>query len=258
MNEHVNLLKAYLEELCSHIERRERALPWPKWRKRVLASTAPLAMGLTMASCAADIEPEQPTKECVGEECATLCADQTDNDSDDLVDCADDDCAAAANCGATPVYAAPLTETLCSDNLDNDGDKAIDCADEDCAAAANCGAVALYGIVMSDICNDQRDNDGDDLIDCADDDCAAATNCGSVAEYGVFLSEICDDQRDNDGDRHVDCGDTDCSTAANCVGVAAETNCQDGVDNDSDGLVDCDDAECLCSVAIYMAFMEKR
>ncbi|MCZ6792660.1 MAG: hypothetical protein O7J95_03495 [Planctomycetota bacterium] len=56
------------------------------------------------------------------------CADGVDNDMDGLIDCADPDCAMAANC----------RETNCTDMIDNDMDGQTDCDDTDCAMDAAC------------------------------------------------------------------------------------------------------------------------
>lgn len=218
MNDQVDLLKAYLEELCGHIERGERALSWPNWRRRALAAAAPIAVGLSMVACEADMEEQPAATECTGADCATLCADKVDNDSDGTMDCADSDCAAATTCGSVAVYSVPLAESDCSDGVDNDGNGEIDCADAKCI---------------------------DDI------------SCTSVAEYAVVMTETeCADGLDNDYDQHVDCGDSDCAAVTACVGVKAETNCSDAIDDDGDGTFDCDDADCSCAVPIYSTFME--
>lgn len=70
-----------------------------------------------------------------GEPVATeiLCEDETDNDGDGLVDCADSDCTNDLAC-SDPV----TTETVCNDGIDNDGDGYTDCNDPDCETAPNC------------------------------------------------------------------------------------------------------------------------
>jgi hypothetical protein len=57
-----------------------------------------------------------------------VCDDGADNDLDELVDCADPDCAADGAC----------VELVCDDLQDNDGDGAVDCDDPDCADALVC------------------------------------------------------------------------------------------------------------------------
>ncbi|MFH1532007.1 MAG: hypothetical protein ABIK09_14880 [Pseudomonadota bacterium] len=59
------------------------------------------------------------------------CTNGGDEDGDDLVDCCDDDCAAAPGCGF---------EDWCVDGADNDCDGLVDCDDEDCMGTAGCGA----------------------------------------------------------------------------------------------------------------------
>ena len=51
------------------------------------------------------------------------CTDLVDNDGDELVDCADEECAEEEIC--------ETTEATCDDAFDNDGDGDIDCADSD-------------------------------------------------------------------------------------------------------------------------------
>jgi hypothetical protein len=218
MNEHAKLLIAYLEELCSKLERRERFVSWSVVRKRALAAATPVAVGLAALSCNGESEDDA---ECSGDDCAVLCADGKDNDGDSAVDCKDSDCSLAANCGSGALYAVPL-ETKCADGVDNDGNGSIDCADPNCLSAAEC-AGARYGTPLKETtCDDGKDNDADELIDCADPDCATALACRSVTDYGVPLFE---------------------------------SDCGDGLDNDGDGVVDCKDTDCSCQVPIYGIFM---
>ena len=167
-----------------------------------------------------------------GVDCIEDCTDETDNDGDGAVDCADTDC--DGKCWE-----------ICDDGRDNDGDGDIDCEDENCLGECpeKCfdgedndgdGLIDCQDIDCTDSCpegcEDEKDNDGDGLVDCEDPECDG--DC----------PEVCDDERDNDGDELTDCEDIDCTD------VCAE-DCTDTVDNDGDGLVDCDDVECtdVCS-----------
>ena len=82
------------------------------------------------------------------------CSDGVDNDEDELIDCADDDCVGTDAC-----------LEVCDDDIDNDLDGATDCEDDECAD------------VCIEICDDGVDNDEDDLIDCDDDECARSLDC---------------------------------------------------------------------------------
>ncbi len=166
--------------------------------------------------------------DCLGS-CPEQCADMLDNDGDGNVDCDDSDCDGSCS-------------EVCDDGRDNDGDGDADCADRDCFESCpeicgdgldndGDGAVDCLDTDCSlpecrEICGDGADNDADGLTDCEDPDCAVPT-----------CAEICDDGFDNDGDERIDCDDRDCD--GSCIEI-----CNDGVDNDGDDLVDCVDAQC--------------
>jgi hypothetical protein len=171
--------------------------------------------------------------DCADPDCASVCGEVctngTDDDLDGLIDCLDDDCDG-------------LCPENCGDGRDNDADGAIDCDDRDCFGSCpevcgdgfdndgdgrvDCLDEECVDPSCDEVCSDGRDNDGDALIDCADDDCNDPS-----------CTENCTDGRDNDADGRIDCDDTDCDGA--CPEV-----CTDGRDNDADGRVDCDDEEC--------------
>jgi hypothetical protein len=161
--------------------------------------------------------------------CGEVCTNGTDDDLDGLIDCLDDDCDG-------------LCPENCDDGRDNDADGAIDCDDRDCFGSCpevcgdgfdndgdgkvDCLDEECVDPTCAENCSDGRDNDADGLVDCADDDCNVPA-----------CTENCTDGRDNDADGRIDCDDTDCDGA--CPEV-----CTDGRDNDADGQVDCDDEEC--------------
>jgi hypothetical protein len=99
---------------------------------------------------------------------AEICDDTTDNDCDDLMDCADSDCSVAPVCN--------FTAEICDNGIDDDGDRKIDCADKrDCRKDLFCSISS--GPV--EICNDGIDNDNDNKIDCLDKkDCSKSPFCG--------------------------------------------------------------------------------
>jgi hypothetical protein len=144
--------------------------------------------------------------DCADPDCAALCGEVCtngiDDDLDDLVDCLDDDCDG-------------LCPENCGDGRDNDADGAIDCDDRDCFGSC------------PEVCGDGLDNDGDGKVDCLDEECVDPS-----------CDEVCTDRRDNDADGLVDCDDDDCNDPA------CNENCIDGRDNDADGRIDCDDTDC--------------
>jgi hypothetical protein len=85
---------------------------------------------------------------------AEICDDTIDNDCDDLMDCADNDCTVAPVCN--------FTNEICDNGIDDDGDRKIDCADKkDCRRDPFCSGPA-------EICDNGIDDDGDRKIDCSD------------------------------------------------------------------------------------------
>ncbi len=132
-----------------------------------------------------------------------------DEDADNLIDCADPDCAMAPQC-----------VEMCGNMKDDDGDMLIDCADPDCAADVACKPPEL--------CNNAMDDDGDMAVDCADMDCAGKS-CGAnglvcepmsmacVCPGGMPMEMACADLTDDDCDGLVDCADMDCAGNMACL-----------------------------------------
>jgi hypothetical protein len=167
----------------------------------------------------------------------TECFDSTDNDSDGLIDCADTDCAGAANgscdtgipgvcsTGQTQCVSGaaecvqtvlPSPETIaantCNDGLDNDCDGLIDAVDPGCQVA--------------EICNDSIDNDSDGLIDCADTDCANDPACQVAGEGDVSLKKLV-------GPKQIVIANKKCSKPApelSGMTVSVTDTCSDGED----------------------------
>lgn len=154
---------------------------------------------------------------------AEQCDDDSDNDNDGMVDCADSDCDDAVVC----------QPEVCDDEMDNDDDGDIDCDDDECVDAPAC---------VPEICDDNMDNDNDGEMDCDDDECFNDIVCGG---------EDCSNGLDDDGDAAVDCLDRDCFTNPLCAQVEV---CGDGMDNDGNGLTDCDDAVCVDEVSCQQPF----
>lgn len=128
------------------------------------------------------------------------CTDGVDNDTDDLVDCADDECADDPSCEET--------EATCDDVFDNDADGDIDCADDDCVDDAMCEETET-------LCDDSFDNDGDGDIDCDDDDCSENESCTDTGETGD-TEDDCDT-----ADTSTDCADEE-TTGSGAATLAGE------------------------------------
>ena len=97
-----------------------------------------------------------------------LCSDNIDNDTDNVTDCDDPDCA-NVTCGAGCLCVnLARKEVNCTDGLDNDGDTRADCADSDCVGAG------------TEICNDGVDNTCDRAIDCGDSKCTGNAACAGL------------------------------------------------------------------------------
>lgn len=156
-------------------------------------------------------------------------------------------CTCLQDCGSPPVSEAQ--GVTCTDGLDNDCDNRVDCADEDCSldlacscgdafctigenpcnCAKDCGSTAPE--VANVNCGDSIDNDCDGLADCADPDCAGDLN-----------NPYCDGDSDDSGTINQ----LDLLMIGNCVNcdgpqiAACDVNC-DGQVN----LLDLGDELCL-------------
>lgn len=120
-----------------------------------------------------------------------LCANQADEDCDQLVDCADQPCDGQACATGAVCGAGACREQACADGVDNDGSEGTDCADPDCAGrpclnGGTCNAGACQGAMTEvGLCADGQDNEPDGLTDCADPDCAAqACSDGTLCTSG--------------------------------------------------------------------------
>ena len=158
---------------------------------------------------------------CTGGNPSENCTNNLDDDADGRIDCADTDCASAANCQS-------VSEN-CTNNIDDDADGLVDCDDADCRFVTACAAA-------EEICGNGLDDDSDSFVDCDDADCNGHEYCS-----GSSL-ELCANGLDDDSDGFVDCDDADCATASACP-IPVE-QCTNGSDDDGDGFVDCEDADC--------------
>ena len=139
----------------------------------------------------------------------TMCADAADDDADGMVDCADADCFASAQCSTGGRDEA--TNALCGDWIDNDGDGAVDCDDDDCSRP---GLTACSGSYRAAAGSGQ-----------ADPAQAAAEEELPELGPGMTVEDLVGRGGDADGERN-------------------DELCADGIDNDLDGRVDCADFGC--------------
>jgi hypothetical protein len=177
------------------------------------------------------------------------CANGVDDNTNGLIDCADDDCVAGTcttSAGAVGVCTSDVcvcnatspNEAVCGDGSDDDCDGEVDCADPDClndacvVSGGSIGACSSGGSCVctptgatEGVCNDGRDNDCDGSVDCFDADCAAQA-CQSASGAGVCNASAC--------------------VAQGCTKTEdpSEMSCGDGLDNDCDLAIDCDDSNC--------------
>jgi hypothetical protein len=189
-----------------------------------------------------------------------ICDDTTDNDCDNLVDCADPDCDGDPACPSLIEY------PNCFDTLDNDFDGLVDCADRtDCdgvTETTSCG----FGVCASEgsqtctngtfdeiicipgdptepgtelTCDDSLDNDCDGLTDVDDPDCQPDMACSDYPDKGSCNNDPACEWVGSPKNGM-------CQDAVVCVpDETPEATCTEGVDNDCDGMTDCaDTADC--------------
>ena len=108
--------------------------------------------GCQRCDTAADCDDGDPctTDGCTGGVCGHTdvpgcgpeqCGDGIDNDGDDLVDCADPDCANAPEC---------RPHEMCGNCIDDDGDGLVDYEDADCCSQAGTSVPPLFDPVAQD------------------------------------------------------------------------------------------------------------
>ncbi|HPB98627.1 MAG: hypothetical protein BWY17_02298 [Deltaproteobacteria bacterium ADurb.Bin207] len=191
---HPNLAKAYLEELCQRLDRKEKLVRRREWWKMPWIASA--AVGLALSGCGGTVEAEDCGPN--GDACGTENVDKGDKGKD--------------------TDAAPPVKEVCDNRVDDDGDGAVDCDDDDCLKDPSCMISAEYAAPFEvEVCDNQVDDDGDGAVDCDDDDCLTEPMCMNSAEYAApFEVEVCDNQVDDDGDGAVDCDDDDCLGSPTC------------------------------------------
>jgi hypothetical protein len=140
------------------------------------------------------------------------------------------DCAAQMMLCMAGACVAPPAE-VCNDNTDNDLDGDIDCADADCAGSPLCLVDLCIGVTCDmppvDSCDDQvavtypasgmcNSATGMCLYTETRTDCAAQMMLCSNGACVAPPAEICTDGADNDLDGAIDCADSDCAADAAC------------------------------------------
>lgn len=134
----------------------------------------------------------------------TICDDRGDNDGDQLVDCADKDCADASVC--EPDGEPENTDERCSDWIDNDENGHVDCDDTACSGAGISVCLGSW-----------------DLARQVEARPAQRPTSGSSGDWKI-------------GSLAGESGDI--------VGEQSDLECSDGIDNDGDGKIDCEDVGC--------------
>ncbi len=127
-----------------------------------------------------------------------ICDNEVDDDEDELVDCADDDCADDPACAVAEI---------CDNEVDDDDDELVDCADDDCAGDPACGECSPGDYYEPDECN---------WCDCVEEDGEWIWACTAAICDDDAVAEICDNEADDDGDELVDCADPDCADDLAC------------------------------------------
>ncbi len=188
----------------------------------------PLVLGLGLLAACADDSTTVPADVVPNnlENTATLCSDGVDNDGDQRLDCADQDCSETPPCQSVP------------DPEPDAGGRADTGSSNDAGPARDTGveADAAPGPVDED-CFAPGDEDGDGRADCDDRDCESSPACVEPFELD------CGNGLDDDFDGRRDCDDPDCEFDLVCR-VPTPEECGDGLDNDLNGLADCDDPVC--------------
>ena len=191
-----------------------------------------------------------------GYENLPVCEDGVDNDSDELTDCADQDCFGQLRCGRAEWCAVESAsfagqagdcggddgDAKCRDGEDNDSDGLFDCADPDCAFS--------FG-TWSSVCQPH----GDPV--CPEHTCDAGSIGRDEGECGgSCAADRCQNGADDNGDGAVDCADPSCAYQDVCETrpESDEAKCQDGADNDRDGSYDCADPDCAGASTCWWAW----
>jgi len=90
-----NVLLTQLSDICDDLDA-HRPLCRPSF---ALPAAALLLMGVTLSACGEKEDTGVPHEDCTNGE---------DDDGDERIDCADDDCSSDPGCMDVPAYAAPM------------------------------------------------------------------------------------------------------------------------------------------------------
>lgn len=168
---------------------------WDQWLGMQGCSVDPLDVDLLdgdgykrafEASIIKEIDVLPPT------ETFEVCDNDADDDGDELIDCADPDCAGEPAC-KSPEFCWNIDNPVDRNAIDDDGDGLANWDDPDCAPTP--------WPCAPEVCDNVGDDDGNTLVDCDDPDCWADPACAP---------EICDNKVDDDEDTLIDCADPDC------------------------------------------------
>src|SRR3989344_8040193 len=214
--------------------------------------TQSCASGSTGTSCTRTCSALGACQSCTPACIETSCSDGTDNDVDTKTDCADPDCASAANC------VAPVTsETNCADSIDNDGDGKTDCADPDCTSSyiinpcagitcntpPNSLCYLIPGLCSGGFCSYSQLSPGAS--------CGTGQVCTSGAECVDCItgnSKPCLNQNGVCSGSQQTCASNTwpgCNYASySQYYQIQESSCSDSRDNDCDTYTDCADPDC--------------
>ncbi|MDP2670668.1 MAG: hypothetical protein Q8O99_07380 [bacterium] len=167
-------------------------------------------------------------------------------DADGLTDCDDPQCIrpeVGSYCPPTDL------EASCHNGSDDDNDDLIDCADYYCQIVSICLATGAVipdpgrpTQPPTENCSDGIDNDLDGRIDCADFNCKTASYCTTSQGNNGILEDCTNYVDNNDDDSYADCADYDCHAQRSSLCIAEQ--CFNGIDDDGDGAIDCDDSQC--------------
>ena len=203
-----------------------------------------------------------------------VCNNNMDDDGDELVDCADDDCADDPACGVPPGWmcdpmyydededALPPGAISCDCECgvpDPDCEQNPDNGAYNCPPGNTCSPEGTCVAPPPEICGNGEDEDLDGATDCEDTDCLGEEGC---APEGWTCAPSAYDQEGDEEVCDCECGvlDPDCevadvaqndcvqgeqcnTTTLTCDLITGE-NCGNNQDSDNDGLAGCDDQEC--------------
>jgi hypothetical protein len=146
---------------------------------------------------------------------------------------------------APAIAEVPTTETQCDDGGDNDGDQLVDCADKDCAAAPGCqadGDPENTDARCSDwVDNDENGHMDCDDTACSGAGITVCLGSWDMGQGAVTPAPAAAGPTAPAGDWKIGALG---GQGGDIVGERSDLECSDGIDNDGDGKVDCEDVGC--------------